>query len=319
MMTSEPEPAIWRGRPGRPGLVSDCEPPVIGGHRQDPGCRQRTGEDDQAVPVGLSPRQRQVGIGHRHRQGLVHGVVERIDRVVDRDLFLVLGGRDMGHGQIGAGHQLISKVTVRGKPRPATALIWKTVSCQGRRDHTEVGENIGIGVDDVWAGRGERARHKKPGWQIIYNTQPRYRGRERFTLAHEFGHYLLHRRPLTAEHYRNGELSGDFDFECLPLQANGWKDAEKQREEEADTLASFLLMPIDDYRNQVGGQEVTRGLLGHVTDRYGVSLLVTESKWIKFTDTRAAMGSRETVSPCGVERARAYRSGVFIQSGIADS
>lgn len=28
-----------------------------------------------------------------------------------------------------------------------------------------------------------RARRKKPGWQILYNTQPRYRGRERFTLA----------------------------------------------------------------------------------------------------------------------------------------
>ncbi len=136
-----------------------------------------------------------------------------------------------------------------------------------------------------------RARRKKPGWQILYNTQPRYRGRERFTLAHEFGHYLLHRRPLTAAHYRNGELSDEFDFECLPLQANGWKDAEKQREEEADTFASFLLMPIDDYRNQVGSQEVTRDLLGHVTDRYGVSLLAAARKWIEFTDTRAAMGS----------------------------
>ena len=95
-----------------------------------------------------------------------------------------------------------------------------------------------------------RARRKKPGWQILYNTQPRYRGRERFTLAHEFGHYVLHRRPLTADHYRDGELSDDYDFECLPLQSNDWKDAEREREEEADTFASFLLMPIDDYRNQ---------------------------------------------------------------------
>lgn len=103
--------------------------------------------------------------------------------------------------------------------------------------------------------------------------QPRYRGRERFTLAHEFGHYLLHRRPLTVDHYRDGELPDGFDFECLPLQANRWKDAEKEREEEADTFASYLLMPIDDYRNQVGGQEITRALLNHVTNRYGVSLL----------------------------------------------
>ena len=162
-----------------------------------------------------------------------------------------------------------------------------------------------------------RARRKKPGWQIIYNTQPRYRGRERFTLAHEFGHYLLHRRPLTAEHYHNGELSDDFDFECLPLQANGWKDAEKQREEEADTFASFLLMPIDDYRNQVGGQEVTRDLLDHVTDRYGVSLLAAVRKWIEFTDTRAAMVvARDGFALWGRASTSAYKSGVFIQSGM---
>lgn len=63
-----------------------------------------------------------------------------------------------------------------------------------------------------------RARRKKPDWQILYNTQPRYRGRERFTLAHEFGHYFLHRRLLTADDlttYGDGELSDGFDFECL--------------------------------------------------------------------------------------------------------
>jgi len=123
-----------------------------------------------------------------------------------------------------------------------------------------------------------RARRKKPGWQILYSTQPRYRGRERFTLAHEFGHYLLHRRPLTADHYRDGKLLDGFDFECLPLQANEWVDTEKEREE-ADTFASYLLMPIDDYRDQVNGEEMTRGLLDHVTDRYGVSLLAAVRKW----------------------------------------
>ena len=105
-----------------------------------------------------------------------------------------------------------------------------------------------------------RAHRKKPGWQILYNTQPRYRGCERFTLAHEFGHYLLHRRPLTAQHYHDGELPDGFDFECLPLQANNWKDAEKGREEEADTIASYLLIPINDYRVQVNGEELSRTL-----------------------------------------------------------
>lgn len=162
-----------------------------------------------------------------------------------------------------------------------------------------------------------RARRKKPGWQILYSTQSRYRGRERFTLAHEFGHYLLHRRPLTADHYRDGKLLDGFDFECLPLHANEWLDAEKDREEEADTFASYLLMPIDDYREQVNGEEMTRGLLDHVTDRYGVSLLAAVRKWIEFTDTRAAMVvACDGYALWGRASTAAYKTGVFVRSGM---
>ena len=162
-----------------------------------------------------------------------------------------------------------------------------------------------------------RARRKRPGWHILYCTLPCYRGRERFTLAHEFGHYMLHRRPLTAEHYRTGELPDGFEFDCLPLQANHWKDAEKEREEEADTFAAYLLMPIDDYRSQGAGQEMTRDLLSHVTNRYGVSLLDAVRKWIEFTDSRAAMVvARDGFALWGRASTAAYKSGIFIPSGM---
>ncbi|MET3524599.1 hypothetical protein [Mesorhizobium abyssinicae] len=48
-------------------------------------------------------------------------------------------------------------------------------------------------------------------------------------------------------------------------------------------------MPIDDYHQQVSGREITRSLLNHVTNRYGVSLLAAVRKWIDFTDQRSAM------------------------------
>ena len=99
-----------------------------------------------------------------------------------------------------------------------------------------------------------RARRKKPGWRILYSTQPRYRGRERFTLANEFGHYMLHRRLLTADDYVKGKLAEDLDFECLPLQADQWKAAEKQREEEADTFWGVLpLAPNASSRSRSSG------------------------------------------------------------------
>ena len=162
-----------------------------------------------------------------------------------------------------------------------------------------------------------RASRKKPSWQILYNTATRYPGRERFTLAHEFGHYVLHRHPLQATDYADGVLADGFDFECLPLQANEWKGMEKEREEEADTFASYLLMPIDDYREQIAGQDITLDLLRHVTKRYGVSLTAAVRKWIEFTDMRAAMVvARDGFALWGRASKEAYRSGIFIPSGM---
>lgn len=162
-----------------------------------------------------------------------------------------------------------------------------------------------------------RASRKKPAWRILFNTTTRYPGRERFTLAHEFGHYVMHRRPLTVADYANGASPTGFDFECSPLQSNKWKEADREREEEADTFASFLLMPIDDYRQQVSGGEITRSLLNHVTNRYGVSLLAAVRKWIDFTEQRAAMVvARDGFALWGRASERALRSGIFIPSGM---
>lgn len=162
-----------------------------------------------------------------------------------------------------------------------------------------------------------RAHPRRPHWQILYNDQSRYPGRKRFTLAHEFGHYQLHRQLLTAAHYRDGELDNRFNFECLPLQSNKWKDTEGKREEEADTFASYLLMPIDDYRKQVGDLEMSRPLIDHVIDRYDVSLTAAVRKWIEFTDTRAAMVvACDGFALWGRASTAAYKSGVFIRSGM---
>ena len=162
-----------------------------------------------------------------------------------------------------------------------------------------------------------RPHKKRPGWHIVYNDDPRYLGRVRFTIAHEFGHYQLHRPPLSSADYANGELGRDCGFECKPLRANSWQEAERQREEEADTFASFLLMPLDDYRAQVDGQEMTVNLLNHITDRYGVSLTAACRKWIDFTDARAAMVvARDGFALWGRASKAALKSGIFIRSGM---
>jgi len=76
-------------------------------------------------------------------------------------------------------------------------------------------------------------------------------------------------------------------------------------------------MPLDDYREQVGRQEMTRDLLGHITDRYGVSLMAAIRKWIEFTDQRAAMVvATDGFALWGRASKAAYKSGVFINSGM---
>lgn len=165
-----------------------------------------------------------------------------------------------------------------------------------------------------------RPSPKKPCWHIIYNNGTDYRGREKFTLAHELGHYLLHRRPLSPADFGNGAANDDVNeraFSCNPLDRHLWQKSREEIEGQADTFASYLLMPIDDYRQQVAGQDMSVDLLRHVARRYGVSLTAVVRKWIEFTDQRAAMVlGRDGFALWGWSSDSAYKSGIFINSGM---
>ena len=162
-----------------------------------------------------------------------------------------------------------------------------------------------------------RPHRKRPEWHIVYKNDPRYQGRVRFTIAHEFGHYQLHRPLLSDKDYESGTLKRDCDFRCNPLRPGAGEDAEVQREEEADTFASFLLMPLDDYRAQVDGEEITGNLFHHITERYGVSLIAACRKWIDFTEKRAVMIiARDGFAKWGRASRSALKSGVYVRSGM---
>lgn len=165
---------------------------------------------------------------------------------------------------------------------------------------------------------GMLRRHpKRHAWQILYAEQPNYPGRERFTLAHEFGHYLLHRAALLPDHGGVHSPAEGSTYRCLPLQMDRWKVDEERREEEADTFACNLLMPFDDYRAQVGRMEMSGALLSHVTDRYGVSLTAAVRRWIEFTDSRSAMVvARDGFALWGRASRAAFQTGIFVRSGM---
>ena len=162
-----------------------------------------------------------------------------------------------------------------------------------------------------------RPSSKKQEWHILYNESPAYVGRERFTLAHEFSHYLLDRTPLDKIIYTNSERA-NLEFHCNPMAQNQWdKEEEEEREKNADTFASYLLMPINDFRVQAKGQTIDLELFKHIANRYGVSLTAAILKWIEFTDQLAAMVvSRDGFALWGRASSNAFKKGIFIRTGM---
>lgn len=116
----------------------------------------------------------------------------------------------------------------------------------------------------------------KKKWKIGYNSEIQSEGRIRFTLAHEFGHYLLHRQQQT-------------QFNCTQQDMHEWDEDDRKIEADADTFASFLLMPADDFRNQIKGQALNVDLLLHCRDRYGVSPMAAALKMVEIYSGRAVV------------------------------
>jgi hypothetical protein len=112
-------------------------------------------------------------------------------------------------------------------------------------------------------------------WLLLYNEEVSSPGRIRFTQAHELGHYILHRRVRES-------------FQCSDADMLNWSQDDKDIEGQADLFASYLLMPLDDYRKQITGT-ADLDLLGHCADRYGVSLTAAILKWLQYTDEKAVL------------------------------
>jgi hypothetical protein len=123
-----------------------------------------------------------------------------------------------------------------------------------------------------------RAPAGRKGWGIIYNNAISSTGRINFTLAHEFGHYLLHRIA-----YPNGIRCGEQDVVR-------WDSAYGQIEHQANVFAANFLMPLDDFRRQIDAKaKVDLDMISHCADRYRVSLIATVLRWLGYTDKRAVI------------------------------
>ncbi len=146
---------------------------------------------------------------------------------------------------------------------------------------------------------GSTNKNGKREWALLYNSAIEAPGRIRFTVAHELGHYILHRQNSNT-------------FECSEADLLQWKSVEKHREAEADVFASYLLMPIDDFRRSIGSGLVDIHILDDCARRYGVSLTAAILKWLEFTEQRAVLVmSTEGYMLWACSSQSAFRSGAY--------
>jgi hypothetical protein len=144
----------------------------------------------------------------------------------------------------------------------------------------------------------------RKGWGIIYNDSIMSKGRINFTLAHEFGHYLLHRLA-----YPNG-------FQCGQQQIVRWDSEYGQLEHQANVFAANFLMPRDDFRRQIpANTQVDFEMLRTCAERYRVSLIAAVLRWLDYTEKRAVLVvSREGFILWARSSDPAWRTGAFFKT-----
>lgn len=145
-------------------------------------------------------------------------------------------------------------------------------------------------------------QQNKPGWALLYNSSISAPGRIRFTIAHELGHYILHR-------------SESDSFQCGQEDMLYWASEERRIEAEADTFASYLLMPLDDFRREIDREVTNLDVLARCAGRYGISLTAVILKWLEFTTQRAVLVmSRDGYVMWAKSSGPAFNSGAYLKT-----
>lgn len=145
---------------------------------------------------------------------------------------------------------------------------------------------------------------KAKGWGIIYNSDIQSKGRINFTLAHELGHYLVHRNK-----YPEG-------LECQQEDFLKWDSQYAQIESEANAFAASLLMPLNDFREKIGqAEKPSLADIGACAERYGVSLTAATLRWLQYTSRRSIfVVSRDGYIKWARSTTPALKSGLYFKT-----
>lgn len=160
---------------------------------------------------------------------------------------------------------------------------------------------------DIEGVEGFLGKSKKTNtWGIGYSQSIREPGKINFTVAHELGHYMLHR----ADRDRIVCVSDDMsDFS---------KDDKSfaNIEQEANEFSSYLLMPIHDFRKQVNGHRATLELVDHCARRYDATITAAAIKFISFSEKAlVVIAAKDGTVKWSSSSKAALKRGFFFRKG----
>ncbi|WP_297446842.1 ImmA/IrrE family metallo-endopeptidase [Acidiferrobacter sp.] len=112
-------------------------------------------------------------------------------------------------------------------------------------------------------------------WGIFYNGKASPE-RRRFTIAHELGHFILHR-------------DRQHSFNCDKEGVYSGIDTIRAIEREADVFASNLLIPGDLLSEWISNRRIDLHVLSAIAKRFQVSFEALCIRFIKFTTERAIL------------------------------
>lgn len=144
-------------------------------------------------------------------------------------------------------------------------------------------------------------------WAIMYDRKQNA-GRRAYTIAHELGHFMLHRELVD----NDPDFDGGFYCSKEAVEHGAGRDIEK----EANEFAANLLMPLDDYRRQIPSDQLASlERLGDAASRYGVSLTAASLQWLEYTTTRAmVIASVDGFALWAKPSEAAFKSGRFLRT-----
>ncbi|OWV68087.1 hypothetical protein ATY76_14370 [Rhizobium sp. R339] len=144
-------------------------------------------------------------------------------------------------------------------------------------------------------------------WAIMYN-KTQNPGRRAYTVAHELGHFMLHRDLVD----KDPDFDGGFYCTKEAVEHGAGRNIEK----EANEFAATLLMPLDDYRRLIPSDQLADfSRLGEAAARYGVSLTAATLRWLEYTKSRAmVIASVDGFALWAKSSDAAFKSGRFLRT-----